>query len=147
MAGNLNLGRSYLITTGLIISFIAVYVKILVNWKTVVKSFKGFWRRPGKCWKNNNNFKNVGENAKNPLAVMNQWITLILNPLKPISKSKPDPPGPISPMGPMVPISPMYSMGPMGPIALRQQILIQIPKVNGPGLEPRRLHRVTVPAQ
>jgi hypothetical protein len=110
-------------------------VKILINWKTVVKSFKGFWRRPGKCWKNNNNFKNVDENAKNPLAVMTQWITLILNPLKPISKFRPDPTGPISPMGPM------------GPIALRQQIPIQIPKVNGPGLEPRRLHRVTVPAQ
>ena len=112
-----------------------------------MKSFKGFWRRPGKCWKNNNNFKNVGENAKNPLAVMNQWITLILSPLKPISKFRPDPPGPMGLMGPISPISPMDSMGPMGPIALRQRTLIQIPKVNGPGLEPRRLHRVTVPAQ
>ena len=126
------------------IPFIVVCVKILINWKTVVKSFKGFWRRPGKCWKNNNNFKNVEENAKNPLAVMTQWITLILNPLKPISKFRPDPPGPISPMDPM---GPMGLMGPMGPIALRQRILIQIPKVNGPGLEPRRLHLVTVPAQ
>ena len=123
------------------IPFIVVCVKILINWKTVVKSFKGFWRRPGKCWKNNNNFKNVEENAKNPLAVMTQWIILILNPLKPISKFRPDPPGPISPMGPM------GSMGPMGPIALRQQIPIQTLKVNERGLEPRRLHRVTVPAQ